>query len=125
MPIDASELADLRGDMQGEMLTDTCQVQRKTLTDNGGGRGSQAYVNAGTYPARMWTKPTYRDMTETVQPGAGNVSAQVLWTVILPFDADILATDRLVIAGQTLEVSERDKGRTDALLMQVLCKRIG
>ena len=122
------ELADLRADLELS-LTDAFVVLRPSATDNGGGRQGVVFAEqpAGRWPyARTWNKQSPKDMAEAILGGAqaGQVKTLTLWYVLLPWDADVQAADRIKVAGMVLEVTGDDGGRTDAIGQTVICREM-
>ena len=128
MFLPADELASLRADLE-LTLTTPVTVLRPAATDNGGGRQGNVFTArpAGRWPyARIWNKQSPKDMMEAVTGGvhAGGLRSITLWYVLVAFDLDVQAIDRLQVGGKTLEVASGDGGRTDGIGQTIICREV-
>jgi SPP1 family predicted phage head-tail adaptor len=94
--LSATEVAAMRA-IQGEALPDTCSRERVTLTADGTGGHTQK-TDTQSYACRV--APTSGRDLEI----AARLTSAVTFTVTLPWDADVISEDALLIGGRRLEV---------------------
>lgn len=94
--LSATEVAAMRT-IQGEALPDTCSRERVTLTADGTGGHTQK-TDTQSYACRV--APTSGRDLEI----AARLTSAVTFTVTLPWDADVISEDALLIGGRRLEV---------------------
>lgn len=117
--ISAAELAQIQADVVSAACDKSCQIQRKTTTND-------TYLSQ----APAWN-PVATVMAGMIQPSAGQlanygfvVSALAIWQVHLPVGTSVQHQDHLVIAGQTLEVQVILTPRSYEALLTVLASEI-
>lgn len=95
----AAELTQIRADVALVVCDSACQVQRKTVTPDGMGQGSESYSTIATTTAGM------RSPSAThLQNYDYLIGALATWEVQLPYGTDVRVQDHLIIGGQTLVV---------------------
>ena len=94
--LSAAEVAAMRA-TQGEALPDTCSRERVTLTADGTGGHTQETATVA-YTCRV--SPTSGRDLEV----AARLTSERTLTVTLPWDADVISEDALLIGGRRLEV---------------------
>jgi hypothetical protein len=100
MGVTAAELTRMQADAQAIACDKSCQIWRKSsVVDDIYGSQSDAYTLHSTTVAGM-AQPSGGEL----QNYAYLIEAKDAWTVRLPIGTDVIATDHLVIEGQTLEV---------------------
>jgi hypothetical protein len=118
-PISSAELASIRADIQAAAMDQTCQIQRKTTTDDGLGSASEIWVTITTTVCGM------------TQPGAGllenygyKIGSLATWVVELPYGTNVQELDHIIVDGQTLEVQVLLDPRSYAGCVMVLASEI-
>ena len=110
--LSAAEVAAMRA-IQGEALPDTATRTRKALVPDGMG-GHTETPSTETYACRI--APTSGRELEV----AARVTSAVTFTVTLPYDADVVASDELTANGRTFNVVAVLQGGTWATALRVL-----
>lgn len=99
-------------------LTDTCAVQRKTTVSDGGGGTTSTW---GPHLASVRCRLSPAAGGEDGVTGA-RISDESTHIVTLPAGTDVTEADRLVISGQTFEITlVRTRGRFE-ITRRVECK---
>jgi head-tail adaptor len=88
-------------DTAEDAMPDSAAVSRKTLTSDGQGGFTATWATASTVDCRVEAAtritPAERLVAERVAP-------RKLYRVTVPYDADVIAADRIVVSGTTYEV---------------------
>ena len=113
---DTLELAGFRD--EAEMyLPDSCQVLRPTRTKDAVG----TWVTVGTAVAH-----TYDCRLKAGSPREFTVGEQlageVLWTLALPYDADVLHNDMLLVSGHDLRIVGAASGGSYVSALRLVCR---
>lgn len=101
-------------------LADTAVIERAAWASDGEGGQTATWATHATVPAML----SGVGSADEQEIGEG-VRAVVSWTVSVPVGTDVVASDRVVINGKTLEVVGVIGGRTYAALARVLCSEVG
>ena len=119
MPLDPRELAQIQADAAQQACDQACTVQRATTTDEPQGGKTQVWATVTTCLAGM------------SQPSAGQlqnfeylVGSLAAWQVKLPIGTNVQEKDRLVIAGETLNVVKLLNPRSYPALITVLATEV-
>jgi hypothetical protein len=119
-PLDDEEVADLRAEVAG-LFCDTYAVLRPTCASDGQGGRVVTVVTASTGACRLdqdqsgGVEQVVADRLDTIAPA----------TVVLPWDADVTAADRLLVNGaRTFEVAAVATDGAQALSRIAICKEI-
>lgn len=113
---EAAELAGFREEAEA-YLPDSCLVLRPTRTlDTVGTWTTVGTAVAHTYPCRR-RAGSPREFTVGEQ-----LAGEVLWTVTLPYDADVNHDDLLSIGGDTLRIVGAATGGSYASALQLVCR---
>lgn len=117
--LDALELAQIQADAAQAACDQACTVQRFTRTPDAQGGGTPGWNTVATCNAGL------------SQPSAGQlqnydyiVGSLATWQVKLPIGTNIQEQDRLVIAGQTLNVVKLLNPRSYPALITVLATEV-
>ena len=110
--LSATEVAAMRA-IQGAALPDTATRTRKTYVSDGMG-GQTPSESTTSYACRL--APTSGRELEV----AARVTSAVTFTVTLPYDADVVASDELTVNGRTFNVVAVLQGGTWATALRVL-----
>ena len=113
-----SELAALQS-AASTTLTDTCVIQRRTLTNDGFGSQSESWATVATTTARLGI-PTGSFMVSL----AARQTDLTSYEVSLPFGTDVRVNDRLVVDGRTLNVQNVFSPATLTMLVRVLASEL-
>lgn len=97
--LSAADLAAMRATLT-ECLPDIAEVQRLTRVSDGMGGFTETWATVATVPCRL--APSGNTPVEQVV--AERVTDRVLWTITLPAQTDVTATDRVVVGARTFEV---------------------
>jgi len=89
----AAELSSMR-DVQELAHPGTAHIQRATLTSDGMGGYTEAWVNVGTVSARWGVNPQGREPVTGDQLVSSND-----WTISIPYNSAVQAKDRIVQVG--------------------------
>lgn len=120
-PLTTGELALLRQDST-QSLPQTLTVLRLTsLSDARGGMGQVYEVAHTNMPCRAAPGSTRTEAERELADRLGIISP---WMVTVPWDADVLMDDRLVVEGMTLEVTFIDTQRADLIAKRILGKQV-
>lgn len=116
----SSTLNAIRRMLEG-ILTDTCAIERRTMTvdDYGAQVATWAAVRTDC-PCRLITDGSTKYMP--AEHGKQLVYPELI-RLILPTDVDVQIGDRVVLSDDTYSVSEIRQRRSDALDIQVLITR--
>jgi len=98
---------------------DVATVWRKSIVSDGAGGQTDTYAVVATYSCSM--TPSMISPREVEQTAAIQVIS--LWQLHLPYDADVVPTDRLVVGTRTFEVV-RSSARTVDVDLVVHCVEI-
>lgn len=121
MWMEPQELAEARRDAC-RLLDSRSEVLRAAREYTPTGAVKETYVHHGVYPCRV-RLPRGRSQNGRETQTAG-VEQEVLdWEVLLPWDADVSAKDRLRIANETYHVITTDAARTQRLYLVALVSR--
>lgn len=119
--LNATELASMRATTE-EFLPDTCSISRATPSSDSMGGFTSSWANVATsVPCRY--SPTLPS-TSSEQDVSGKLTSETDWVVTLPYDQDVLVTDRIVIGSRTLEVVNLDVPRSWQVTKRVSCKEL-
>ena len=118
MPLTNHQLGRMRA-LRERLMTDTATVQRKTVLPDGYGGLTETYATTTTYPC--WVKPA-GSAPEAAR--LGKVVNELGWTVGMPWDADVLPSDRILIGTRVLEIQGVMTGKTYQSALEVQCKEI-
>ena len=110
--LSASDLTAMRA-AQALALPDTATRTRKTYVSDGMG-GQTPSESTTSYACRL--APTSGREVEV----AARVTSAVTFTVTLPYDADVVASDELTVNGRTFNVVAVLQGGTWATALRVL-----
>ncbi len=104
-----------------ENLPQTCTIRRYTTADDADGLPADTWADQYTQvPCR---RGSFRNMQrESVLPERMTEYSQ--WPLYLPYDQDILLRDRVVLEGDTYEVTGVDTGKAYAGLRVVQIERV-
>jgi head-tail adaptor len=103
-----------------ERLTDVCDIQRLTGTDDGQGTQSEDWATLYANVPCNFLKPlTY---TERVQ--AGMVTASIVFPAEFPVDTDLRATDRVIKDGYVFEVKNTSAGQSKVNVLTAYLVRV-
>lgn len=121
LPLQSWEITSAREDFQAGLMTDTCAITRPTRSDNGKGMQSDSYGSAyaGLACALIESDRQPRHTEE-----GGRQVKESYWLLILPGGTAIKPNDRAVVNGLTYEVIEAEGDRTEALVCEVLVRRL-
>lgn len=97
-PVSAGELAQLQADM-ASLMDQTIQITRRSVAQGATGNVVPTYGAVATVAGTL-SQPTAGQLAN-YDYLVGSLAA---WQVRLPAGTDVRASDRLVVAGQTLEV---------------------
>lgn len=98
---------------------DVATVMRKSIVSDGAGGQVDSYTAVATYSCSL--TPSMVSPREVEQSAAIQVIS--LWSVHLPFDADVVPTDRLIVGTRTFEVV-RGLQRTVDVDLVVACLEV-
>lgn len=117
--LDVLELAQIQSDTAQAACDQSCTVQRYTRTGEPQGGGTQGWNTVATCNAGL------------SQPSAGQlqnydyiIGILATWQVKLPIGTNVQEQDRLVIAGQTLNVVKLLNPRSYPALITVLATEV-
>lgn len=96
-----AELAQLRSDI-GELLPDTCQIQRVTTTTDAHGNWGEAWSTVGTVACRL--DPFFR--MASPNPVAAQEKMRNSYRLTVAWDADLRDGDRVLVDGDVYELVE-------------------
>ena len=113
-----ADLARMRG-AQESIMTDTCQVQRRTLTPDGAGGHAESWNTVATVACRV--APSGRSPQEQVI--AERLTATSIWTITLPALTDVQPADRLLVGARTFEVVGV-LARSEEIARRVVCVEV-
>ena len=110
--------SDLKGMRQavGDSLDVQATVQRNHLVQGAGGGQIDNWRTVAAYGCRV-EEP--KPANETV--AAGKVQAAIVYPVVLPYNADVTAKDRLLIGGAVYDVTAFDPSPTDNVDQTAYC----
>ncbi len=115
----AAELAQIRADVAAVALDLDCVVQRKTITSDGMGQGSEAYTTIATVKAGM------RQPGSThLQNYAYMIESLATWEVQLPYGTNVAEQDHIVVSGHTLVVQKDLSPQSYNALVTVLASEV-
>ncbi len=117
--ISASELARIQADAVAAACDKSCVIQRKTVTPDGYGTGTEVFATIATVSAGM-TQPTGTQL-QNYDFLIGSLKA---WQIKFPIGTDVKHQDHLVISGQTLVVQVILDPRSYPALLTVLASEI-
>ncbi len=120
MLLQEDELAYLREDAASMLPDDVSVIRMVNLPDGAGGQ-QVSWESMGTTLKGRLASAT-KAPTETQE--GGRQLAIIGWKLLLPWDADIQATDRLEINGETFEVNGTNRGLSEQILLEVTLKRV-
>lgn len=86
------------------VLDQTATIQRNTPVSDGRGGFTESWGTAGTVACHVLPR-----QGQTTLEGDRPVSV-TLWEILLPVGTNVTARDRLVIGGETYEISDLDTG---------------
>lgn len=99
----------------------TIIVRRKTLVPDDSG-GSTETTTETSYRGRV---PAPRSLAPDERLQAGRLVAEMVWVVYLPWDADVIPADVLVLAdGTVLQVTDDNDIQSTLLKLIVNCYRV-
>jgi hypothetical protein len=93
------------------LMPDEAEVQRYNPM-------SDEWETVGTYVCRVEPK-------RAVTKSGDLLLGVVLWNVLLPYDADVEANDRIAVGSATYSVTGTDAGRSEPVALVALSGRIG
>jgi hypothetical protein len=118
-PPTAAEMAQIRADVAAVALDLSCQIQRKAVTSDGMGQGSEVYNTVATVNVGM------------ISPSATHlqnydylIGALSTWQVNFPYGTDVRAQDHLVIGSDTLVVQVNLSLQSYSSLTTVLASEV-
>jgi head-tail adaptor len=117
--LSAADLAAMRATLT-ESLPDTAQVQRATRAPDGMGGFTETLTTVATVPCRL--APSGNTPVEQVV--AERVTDRALWTLTLPAQTDVAATDRVVVGARTFEVVGVLSPRSDELCTRLVAVEV-
>jgi head-tail adaptor len=103
-----AELAQLRSDI-GELLPDTCQIQRSTDTTDDHGNVSEGWTTVATTSCRL--DPFFR--MASPNPVAAQEKMRNSYRLTIPYDADLRDGDRVLVGGDVYELVELHDDHSD------------
>jgi head-tail adaptor len=119
MSLTSSDLA-MERDSQNNWLPDTVLVKRRVATANSSGGAAFTWpATTHTYAGRLSANgipDEYLSLTRE--------RGRAAWMVTLPYNADVLSSDRLVVAGHTLEVLGFQSGGAEMTALRVVCAEV-
>ena len=119
--ITSSELDVMRA-LQTATLELTCQIRRKTLTDDSMGGQTESWANSGSQTVCRISEISNANATERLL--ADREVSQMGYIVTLPYGKDVIAGDRLLISGsRTFEILGVIK-RSYETATRVICTEI-
>ncbi|MCU0503877.1 MAG: head-tail adaptor protein [Anaerolineae bacterium] len=100
-------------------LVDTCLIKRATSTSDGVGGYTSTWTTTATVACRVAParSPAELHLAERVAAVQG-------WTITLPYNTDVLPTDRLMVGSRTFEVIGRLAAETYETARRVVCVEI-
>lgn len=119
MLLDAGELEDIQADAVAAACDQSCQIQRKTLTLDNLGQGSEVWSTTETTVGGM-TEPTANQL-QNYDYLIGSLAA---WLVKLPVSTSVQHQDHLLIGGKTLVVQRILTPRSYPALLTVLASEV-
>lgn len=121
MFMSAADLAFIRSE-QLKALGSTATIYRRTLTDDGNGGKETTYPTSSTSACRLVFFGGRPVMPDTAS--ASKIDPKERFILTLPYDADILETDRVAVEGSTYEVISSKAARTWETVKRFLVKRV-
>lgn len=113
----AAELAAMQECCE-QILDQTATIQRNTPVDDGHHGERESWAAVGTVACHVLPLSG----TERLE-GERPVSATV-WTILLPVGTPITARDRLVVGGNTYEITDLDAGASYPLQLAANARRV-
>lgn len=104
--LSARDLALMRTAVE-DLLPSTAVRQRNTRSADGAGGFTDSWLAGPSYACRI----VQAQQPQEIERGGG-IAGVRQFEVLLPWDADVLAADRLVADGRTFEVIGTDQGRS-------------
>ena len=117
--LDAAELTQIQADAVAAACSLSCQIQRKTLTRDTIGQGTENWATIATVNVGM-NQPS-QQLLQNYDYLIGSLSA---WLVKFPVGTNVQAQDHLVIGSQTLVVHVLLSPRSYPALLTVLAAEI-
>lgn len=118
--LSATDLRFVRNTV-ASFASDIAVVKRNTPTDDGQGGQLESWATIHTY--RCWCLSQTKNGTENVV--ADSITGVGYLYANLPYGADVLLKDRLVINGVTYEVTDTNVGETQQISLLVQLSAIG
>lgn len=112
--VQAALLAVCRTTLEAS-LPDSAVIWHPTVSIDSSGGGSTAWANTGTVPARLAPSAALERALGLRWTALGD------WVVTLAHDAPVVETDRLVIAGKTLDVKGIPTAWTWEICRRAVC----
>src|SRR5689334_12884479 len=97
--LSAAQIASMRATLAG-VLSETAQIQRRTLTSDSAGGNSETWATIATVGCRH--EPFGRRQDEPII--AERLTSVVRWMISMPNGTDAQAKDRILIGSRTFEV---------------------
>ena len=117
--ISSTEL-DVMRTLQTATLDLTCQIRRKTLTDDQMGGQTESWANSGSQTVCRVTETA----SATEGLSADREVSQIGYIITLPYGKDVIAGDRLLVSGsRTFEILGVIK-RSYETATRVICQEI-
>lgn len=99
-------------------MDQTALVLRETQTRDAGGGVISSYLQVGAYQCRAWHEENDQvDQDDSVRGTS-------VWSVLVPWNADVRVGDRISIAGLTLFVGGTSAGNSDQINILVTCAEV-
>jgi head-tail adaptor len=117
LTLTAGELAAMRAEQEGNMSS-SCQLLRATRTDDELGTWSKQYGAVATYRCRL-SAGRAREWTD-----GGKIVTSLEWSVALPWNAQVLASDVLLADGHNLKILGVDDTDPERTVLTVSCREI-
>jgi len=118
----SSELTSIREAVEIVTLTDTCIIHRApTPTPNAFGDAETTFVVNGTIICRLDPFPKQRDVLDL---GVDRQADRVWHILSVEWNADILESDRIVVATETHEIIRLFFSNTDRVSRRALVARL-
>jgi len=96
----AAELSAMR-DIEIEVMSSTCVIERSTYAADGMGGRTETWAAVGTVVCDLYPQ----SRLEREQAMGGQVTSASSWFVAMPTTASVIARDRLVIDSRSFEVT--------------------
>ena len=102
--------------------SESATVMRATRTSDGAGGQAEAWAEVDTYAARVAPGAPYNFPMELL--AAAQVKTTSVWTIGLPYNADVETEDRIVIGTDQFEVTGQWGSKRPLTELKVLCMKV-